>query len=153
MTDHLMSFKIRDYKEGDFAGVSEVWNKTGMGGAQRGDNQLTIENTLKADGRLIILENSETGEIIGTSWITNDARRLYLHHFGIKPDYQGKGFSGLLLEESLKFACKLGLQIKLEVHRTNEIAINLYKKYGFSYLGDYNVFIIRDVEALVTFNK
>ena len=144
-----MSFKLRDYQAEDFPGVSEVWNETGMGNTARGDSNLIIENTLKAGGRLIVIENYETGEIAGTSWITNDARRLYLHHFGIKPDYQGKGLSGMLLEESLKFARELGLQIKLEVHRSNEIAINLYKKFGFSYLGDYYIFIIRDFEALV----
>jgi ribosomal protein S18 acetylase RimI-like enzyme len=37
------------------------------------------------------------------------------------------------------------LQVKLEVHSTNYKAINLYKKFGFTHLGEYKVFITRDI--------
>ena len=136
---------LRDYKESDFDEVNELWIDTGMGGIQRGDNKAIISDTINNGGKLIILEDKETGEIIGTSWLTTDKRRIYLHHFGIRPCFQGKGFSKLLLAQSLAFAREQGLQIKLEVHKNNEVAINLYKKCGFKYLGDYFVFIIRDL--------
>jgi ribosomal protein S18 acetylase RimI-like enzyme len=136
---------IRDYSESDFDDVNNIWNETGMGGRQRGDDKKTIADTLNCGGKLLVLENKDSGEIIGTSWLTNDGRRIYLHHFGLKPAFQGKGLSNLLLESSLKFAKSKGLQIKLEVHKNNEVAINLYKKYGFKYLGDYLIFIIRDI--------
>ncbi|MDD3860240.1 MAG: N-acetyltransferase, partial [Bacteroidales bacterium] len=87
----------------------------------------------------------QTQKIVGTSWITNDSRRLYLHHFGILPEYQRKGLANILMDESMKYASQLKLQIKLEVHKNNEIARNLYIKYGFKYLGDYEVFIVRDI--------
>ena len=85
---------------------------------------------------------------MGTSWITNDGRRLYLHHFGIKPEFQGQNLSKQLLKVSLNFAKKSRLQIKLEVHKKNKIALNLYKNSGFNYLGDYEVFIIRDYSKI-----
>jgi len=136
---------IRDYCKGDYEKVDFLWNEINLGGKHRGDNEDTIENTIKNGGKLFILEEKETARIIGTSWLTNDKRRIYLHHFGIDPKYQGKGYSKLLLDKSLKYAQKQGLQIKLEVHKDNNIAIDLYKKYGFKYLGDYIVFIIRDI--------
>jgi len=123
-----------------------LWEATEMDGSQRGDNNAVIEKTIELGGKLIILENKINDEIVGTSWLTVDGRRIYLHHFGIHPKYQGMGYSKILLQESLNFAKDLGLQIKLEVHRSNEIAIELYKRAKFEYLGDYLVFIIRDYQ-------
>jgi len=139
-------YQIRDYIKEDFEEVNNLWMATEMGGTERGDTNEVILKTIKADGRLIILENKNTKEIIGTSWLTNDGRRIYLHHFGIKPIYQGKGLSKLLLNESLNFAKSKGLQLKLEVHKNNSKAIDLYKAGGFKYLGDYRVYIIRKLE-------
>ncbi len=133
--------QIRDYQSGDFNQIENIWEQTGMGGAARGDNAQTIENSLNHNGRFLVLTNGN--EIIGTSWMTNDSRRIYLHHFGISPNFQGKGYSKILLEASLAHVKQAGLQIKLEVHRDNSKAIALYEKYGFRFLGDYLVYIIR----------
>ncbi|MBI4646866.1 MAG: GNAT family N-acetyltransferase [Bacteroidia bacterium] len=136
-------FKISDYVNGDFEEINALWESTGVNGAHRGDDAGVIDETIKTGGKLIVLRNINN-EIIGTSWLTNDGRRIYLHHFCVRPDYQGKGLGKLLAAESLKFAKKQGKQIKLEVHKDNLTAIELYKKGGFKYLGDYLVFIKRD---------
>jgi len=137
---------IRDYIDKDFNEVNKLWNDTGMGGAVRGDNNEVIKRTLIAGGRLRIMQFPGSEDIIGTSWLTTDHRRTYLHHFGILPAYQGKGLSKILLEDSLKIAKETGYQIKLEVHENNMKALQLYKKYGFKYLGDYLVYIIRSFD-------
>ena len=80
--------------------------------------------------------------------MTTDGRRTLLHHFGILPEFQGQGLSKVLLKESLRFVKSTGNQVKLEVHSTNHKAINLYKKFGFVHLGEYNVFIIRDISKI-----
>ena len=51
-----------------------------------------------------------------------------------------------LLDESLKRAQEMGLQIKLEVHDDNKRAQLLYKNAGFKYLGDFRIYIRRDTE-------
>ncbi|MBM3437050.1 MAG: GNAT family N-acetyltransferase [Bacteroidetes bacterium] len=102
---------------------------------------------MRQGGKLLLLDNPETFEIIGTSWLTQDGRRIYLHHFGIKPEYQGMGYSHHLMKATMDFAESTGKQIKLEVHESNAVAINLYKKWGFQYLGDYEVYIIRDYKS------
>jgi ribosomal protein S18 acetylase RimI-like enzyme len=135
---------IREYRDADFKEVSELWEQTGMGGTERGDDAATIQKTLDAGGKLLVLTLSEKEKIVGTSWLTNDGRRFYLHHFGILPQYQGRGLSKLLLQSSLNIARSEGLQIKLEVHQKNKRAVRLYKKAGFQYLGDYEIYIIRD---------
>ncbi len=141
-------YSIRDYKNEDYNHLNELWQETGLGGALRGDNKEIIADSIEMGGKLILLENNENGEIFGSSWITFDGRRLHLHHIGVKHSYQNKGFGTLLTKESLKYAKSKGYQIKLEVHQTNKKAIEIYKKLGFSYLGDYNVYIVRDLDSI-----
>ncbi len=113
---------------------------------ERGDSREVIERTIKNGGKLLVLELN--GEIIGTSWLTHDHRRTYLHHFAIKPEFQGKGYSKILLEKTIESAKKIGYQLKLEVHKTNIRAKRLYEKYGFRILDGYEVYIIRDLNKL-----
>lgn len=139
-------FLIREYRNGDFAGIRRLWDLTDMGNPKRGDDVATIEESIRIGGTLLILEECATGQIAGTSWLTYDGRRIHLHHFGILPDFQGQGLSKLLMKESLKFVRKKDCQVKLEVHKSNIKAVNLYKKAGFERLGDYDVYIIRDIQ-------
>jgi len=96
----------------------------------------------------VMYDPDDDDRITGTSWITFDGRRLHLHHFGITPAHQGRKLSALLLKESLRTVKEKGYQVKLEVHRTNETAVRIYKKAGFEYLGDYDVYIIRDIQSI-----
>ncbi|MCF8232124.1 MAG: GNAT family N-acetyltransferase [Bacteroidales bacterium] len=101
-----------------------------------------IEETIRLGGRLLMME--EQNELIGTAWITNNGRRLYLHHMGIKPNKQGRGWGQYLMEEILAFARSTHKQIKLEVHQQNGPARKLYEKYGFAELEGYQVLINRN---------
>lgn len=142
------AFNVREYKEKDFLAVAEMWKQTGISTPGRDDTAATIANTLRHGGRLLILEEKASGSVVGTSWLTSDGRRLYLHHFAVAPVFQGRGLSKSLLRESLKIARETGLQLKLEVHRNNKRAVNLYKNVGFQRLGDYDVYIIRDLQEI-----
>jgi ribosomal protein S18 acetylase RimI-like enzyme len=139
---------IRDYQEEDYDELINFWYLTDMGNPERGDSRETINRTLQLGGKLLIMESTSSKQICGSSWMTYDGRRILLHHFGILPECQGKGLSKILLKESLQFIKSNGAQVKLEVHSTNFKAINLYKKFGFKHLGEYNVYIIRDVSIL-----
>jgi len=134
--------KIRDYQSGDFPAISALWAETGLGGAQRGDTQQIIEQSIAMGGKMLVAK-LEDNTLIGTSWMTFDGRRIHLHHFGISPKFQRQGIGRQLAIASIAFAKEKGYQIKLEVHQTNTAAIALYKGLGFQYLGDYDVYIIR----------
>lgn len=140
-------FGIRGFSAADYPAVESFWNANGLGGKHRGDTLAVIQDTLNNGGHLLVLSDAN-GNIAGTSWLTNDHRRTYLHHFGISEKWRGKGLSKILLGESLLLAAKDGFQIKIEVHRENLIALNLYKKAGFRYLGDYDVYMIRDLSVI-----
>ncbi|MCF8218592.1 MAG: GNAT family N-acetyltransferase [Bacteroidales bacterium] len=137
--------KIRDYQKGDYEGLIEVWETTGVGSKKRGDNEQIIEQSIVMGGKMLIMEQDNT--IIGTSWMTFDGRRLHLHHIAVLPEYQNLGYGKLLTKKSILFAKEKGYQIKLEVHKKNTKAIKLYEQLGFEYLGDYDIYIIRNLNA------
>jgi ribosomal protein S18 acetylase RimI-like enzyme len=142
-------FSIREYTDSDYAEMIRLWEKLGIGGAYRGDDNLVIRRTIQMGGQILMMIEEESGTIVGTSWLTVDGRRTYLHHFGIHTDFQGNGLAKILLDASLKLAKTYGMQIKLEVHKENLKALGLYLKAGFTYLGDYQVYIIRDISKIL----
>ena len=140
---------IREYHKGDFNAIMDLWIATGLSRPERGDDEATVERSIEMGGRMLVMcPESPAEEIIGTSWMTFDGRRLHLHHFGIDPSFQRRGLARELLRESLRFVKEKGYQVKLEVHRSNAVAVELYLKAGFEYLGDYDVYIIRDIQSI-----
>ncbi len=76
--------------------------------------------------------------------MTFNGRRIYLHHFVIKPEFQNRGLGTKLGRACLAFAKEKNTQIKLEMHHSNDAAIRLYEKLGFQVLVGYVVMINRD---------
>jgi ribosomal protein S18 acetylase RimI-like enzyme len=144
----MCSYSTREYTTADYPEVISIWEATSLGGAERGDNYKTIDQSIALGGKLLLLYHRESEKVVGTSWMTFDGRRIHLHHFGIHPTYQGQGLSKILLRESLKHVKSSGYQVKIEVHKDNIKAIKLYQSMGFDYLGDYVVYIIRDVDGI-----
>ncbi len=126
----------------DYPQLIEVWDATGLGGAHRGDGLQTILHSIELGGKMLVACTPE-GRVVGTSWMTYDGRRMHLHHVGVLPGNQRQGIGRLLSEKSIRFAREKNTRIKLEVHRSNTGAIALYRKLGFTCLGDYDVYIMR----------
>ena len=140
-----MTVLIRDFAAADGPATLEVWRETDLANPARGDTPATVERTLASGGRLLVLEVD--GVLVGTSWLTVDGRRAHLHHFGIRPSHQRRGLGRQLLAATLAAARAIGLQVKLEVHRDNVAAAALYRQAGFTRLGDYDIYILRDPAA------
>jgi ribosomal protein S18 acetylase RimI-like enzyme len=132
---------IRDYRPGDYQQVEELWKATGIYTVERSDTPDIILRCNQHGGRLLIMEDPERMRITGTSWMTFDGRRLFLHHFAIKPSLQGKGHGRQLALASLQFAKEKGFPVKLEVHRENVAALHLYRSLGFESFEDYEIFM------------
>ena len=135
---------IRDYRPEDFPLVETLWKETGIYTAERGDTAEIIIRCNQSGGKFLVLEEKSSGILVGTSWITWDGRRLFLHHFAIRPDQQGQGLGRLLALKSLEFAREKNAPMKLEVHQSNHIAVDLYRSLGFTVFEDYDIFMILD---------
>lgn len=140
----MVDYQIIDFQPEYFDKLNSFWEDSGLGGNHRGDSLELVMSTLHNSARLILMIDM-TNDIIGTSWLTNDSRRTYIHHFGIRKDYRNSGLGGVLLNHCLNIAKLIGLQVKLEVHKDNLPAQKLYRKYGFQDLGDYQVLIMRNI--------
>ena len=139
-----LSTVIRDYRAADYTSMMQLWNETELAQPERKDDALVIKRCNDLGGRLLVIEDVATGEIIGSSWMTWDGRRIYLHHFGIHSDWQNLGLGTKLAEASLEWISSTGQQVKMEVHKENKAAIQLYKKLGFFAFEDYDIYMIRE---------
>jgi ribosomal-protein-alanine N-acetyltransferase len=139
---------IRDYEPDDFNGLIDLWQVTGLDYPERGDDESSIEECNRQGGKLLVMVDQESNRIIGSSWMTNDGRRIFMHHFGILPEFQNMGLGKELLKESLKFIKEKKKQVKLEVHRENMVAKHLYKSAGFFAFTDYDIYMIRDIDNI-----
>ena len=81
---------FRDYRADDFNQLFQLWEELDMGGTERGDTPEIILQTIELGGKLIIMEEESSGKIVGSSWMTFDGRRIFLHHFGISKSLQRK---------------------------------------------------------------
>lgn len=140
---------FRDYRTGDFDQLFRLWEELEMGGKERGDTHDVIIRSLDHGGKLIVLEDASTGNIIGSSWLTFDGRRIFLHHFGISKAFQKQGWGTKLAMESLKFIREKDCPVKLEVHKDNLPAKRLYAKVGFSAFSDYDIYMIRKPQHII----
>ena len=137
-------YQIRDYRETDYSSIEKLWKETGLAQPERKDNAEVIRQCNALGGRLLVMEDRETGLIIGSSWMTWDGRRVYLHHFGILPTLQHRGFGTELAQASLDWIRSTGRQVKIEVHKDNKAARQLYRKLGFFVFNDYDICMIRE---------
>ena len=135
---------IRDYKSGDFQQIESLWKETGIYTVERGDTADIILRCNACGGRFIVMEDISTEQIIATSWLTWDGRRVLMHHFAVRPSVQGNGYGRKLAAESLAFASEKGAPLKLEVHRQNIPAVKLYQSLGFEVFEDYDIYMILD---------
>lgn len=142
-----ISTLIREYRPEDYASLLVLWEQTGMTHPERGDDAEVIERCNAHGGRLLVMEETGSGEIIGSSWMTWDGRRIHLHHFGILPPYQGRGLGTELAKKSLDWIRQMGQQVKLEVHEENHTAKHLYEKLGFFAFRDYDIYMIRNLKS------
>lgn len=135
---------IRDYQSSDFPKLVSLWKECGILSPERGDSPQSIEGCTAQGGKLLLMEEAETGRLIASSWLTCDGRRMFLHHFTVRPSFQNQGYGHTLALESLAYAREKGYPVKLEVSPLNLPALKLYRKLGFELLGDYDVYMLKD---------
>ena len=145
----LTGFPIVDFADSHFSSLLRLWRESGVANPSRGDSLESIRATLVRQGRLFVIvrpagaKAGDSEEVLASAWLTDDGRRLYLHHMAVLPSLQGRGLGRRLMVAAVALAAERGMQMKLEVHRENRRALALYRDFGFEGLGDYEVMIRR----------
>lgn len=67
--------------------------------------------------------------------------RIWLDRYLIDERYQGKGLGNLMLEALIKYLGERYEQraIYLSVYDDNEVAVKMYKKFGFNFNGEFDI--------------
>ena len=98
-------------------------------------NYNILENELKNESSIYICYKYNT-EIIGFAGISIVLDTAELNNIVIKKNERGNGYSSLLLKELINIAAQKKCNyLNLEVSSNNDVAINLYKKFGFKQVG------------------
>ena len=114
---------IRDRKNTLQSDFDDFWNYN------------ILENELKNESSIYICCKYNT-EIIGFAGISIVLDTAELNNIVIKKNERGNGYSSLLLKELINIAAQKKCNyLNLEVASNNDVAINLYKKFGFKQVG------------------
>ena len=98
-------------------------------------NSNILERELNSDTSFYLCCKLDS-EIVGFAGITIVLDTAELNNIVIRKDKRGNAYSSLLLKELIKIAKSHDCtKFNLEVAINNEIAINLYKKFGFKQVG------------------
>jgi len=57
-------FIVRHFRNGDFDQISILWDLTEMGNQLRGDDNKTIEDSIRIGGAMLILEEIKTEKFV-----------------------------------------------------------------------------------------
>jgi len=93
-----------------------------------------LELTENSAAHLIVaaLEDQLNKPIVGYVGFWFIVDEAHISTLAVHPDFRGKGIGSRLLEEALEAASHLGADlVTLEVRASNQIPIDLYKKFGF----------------------
>ena len=111
------------------------------------------ELTLNKYARYFILEKKN--EIIGYFGLWQKRTGFHITNIAVAEKFRGRGYAKTFLRfiEKIAIACKIK-KISLEVRRSNYIAQNMYRKYGFKVMKFLkNYYQIEKEDALVMEKK
>lgn len=95
-----------------------------------------LSECLKQNYHFEVLENQQTGAIVGYSIAQNVYDELHLLNIAVDPDYQNTGFGRRLMASLVQYANQIGMAaILLEVRTSNIGAIHLYESMEFERIG------------------
>lgn len=123
-----MDIILRDMKEDDIEDILEIesqsfttpWDK----------NAFLVELRENILAQYIVAEADE--KVIGYAGIWKILNEGHITNIAVLKDYRGKGVGSLLIEGLIWYCMKNDIdRMTLEVRKSNTIAQNLYKKYGF----------------------
>lgn len=101
-------------------------------------------NNETANFLVAILDNKPVG-YIGFHTVLDEG---YIANVAVLPERRRCGIAGLLLENAIKTCREKSLAfLSLEVRKSNENAIALYKKFGFEVVGERKNFYTAPIES------
>ena len=124
----------------DMGAMLDLWRVTPGLGVGKGDDQDALKVFMERNPSTCLVLRIDEG-LIGTVIGGFDGRRGYIYHLAVHPDYQGKGYGQVLLNQVISELKSLGaLKIHLFVFNDNQPATGFYHHQGWELRHDIQVF-------------
>ncbi len=95
-----------------------------------------VDEVLRDPKRSLLLAPDGGGKPVAFIDIGRQLDEIQVHNIATHPGHRRRGFAASLLEQVIDEAPKQGVRsITLEVRRSNEAAIQLYRRFGFETIG------------------
>ncbi|MBN2607880.1 MAG: GNAT family N-acetyltransferase [Candidatus Fermentibacteraceae bacterium] len=141
---------FRDLRDSDIDGVVRMWKESlsgwppgFFGGSEMSAD--TVRREEKSSGKLFTVLALEGDRVVGycmTSPYGGEPEASYVNLINVVPDMHGRGIGKALLLDAVKRSAQLGLyRIDLHTWPANMKAVPLYKKAGFFWVPDTNVYM------------
>lgn len=123
-----MEINIRQMLEKDIEDIVEIekeafttpWSKKAFT-SEINENNLAYYLVAEVDGKAVAY---------GGIWLV--LNEGHITNIAVKKEYKGKGIGNKIIEGLICHCIKSGIDnMTLEVRKSNQVAINLYEKYGF----------------------
>lgn len=114
-----------------FLNFIDLKGQTGIDFSQESIRQTLVSPDLK--GWFILTDDNKTiGYLFGKNLRLPDGRLVYfMDYFWIEEDYRHQGIGKSMLERCIKFTKNNNVQFIMLITKKNDVAYNMYKKYGF----------------------
>ena len=137
-SDHC--YQVGRAQPGDMRAMLNLWSVTPGLGLGKGDEEKALQVFLERNPSTCLVLRIDKG-LIGTVLGGFDGRRGYIYHLAVHPDYQGKGYGKLLLNQVITELKSLGaLKIHLFVFNDNQSATEFYHHLDWELRRDIQVF-------------
>lgn len=131
----MKPYNIKQIGWDEYSNCIDIWNKQKFLSTEN-----YIKEQIKAGNREVFVLAAEDEYIAMCDLVYNNpeyetvsAKRLYLPRLVVKKGYRGEGYGKAIVQEVLSIAKEKGYpEIVLGVDCDNTVAINLYKKLGFT---------------------
>ena len=122
---------ISEFSKIVFMNFLELKNQDGIKYSEKAIQQSLSSPNLK--GWLILNDNNTTiGYLFGNNERMVDGRLVFfMKYFYLEEAYRNQGIGKSMLERCIKFTSNNNIQFIMLITKKNELAYNMYKKYGF----------------------
>lgn len=133
-------YRVARAQLSDMELMLDLWEATPGLGIGKGDGKDSLKDFMRRNpSTCLVLRINEN--IVGTVLGGFDGRRGYIYHLAVHPDYQGKGYGKVLLNQVISELKSLGaLKIHLFVFSDNQPAAEFYRHLGWELRRDIQVF-------------
>jgi ribosomal protein S18 acetylase RimI-like enzyme len=124
---------------GDFAGVYELWERSGLWMRPSDSREATLLKLARdPDLFLVACEHGDDigagsdARVVGVAMGGWDGRRAYVYHLAVAPERQRHGIAGRLMDElEDRFRAKGALKAKLQILVDNDPSRAFFQRRGY----------------------